>query len=184
VVRLHSVNTPVAESVILPGHEGSVNTLAFSSDGRWLATGSSNENTRLWDMSNFAAQPIILRGHDYAIYTLAFSPDGHWLVTGGQDSTARLWNMDNISSEPIILRGPEALVLTLGFSPDGKQLAIGSGDGTVSLWSMDINHLIATACKVVGRNFSQAEWAQYFPNEEYRKTCEQWPLESEVISTP
>jgi hypothetical protein len=49
---------------------------------------------------------------------------------------------------------------------------------------MDPESWVKKACQRVGRNFTRVEWAQYFPSEEYRKTCEQWPLEPEVIAIP
>ena len=72
------------------------------------------------------------------------------------------------------------------FSPDGKTLASSSLDKTIILRDVDVNPQlwIQRTCERVGRNFTRAEWAQYFPNEEYRKTCEQWPLEPEIIATP
>jgi WD40 repeat protein len=66
-------------------------------------------------------------------------------------------------------------VRSLAFRPDGNTLASGSFDNTLILWDFDPQSWAAKACQRVGRNFTQAEWAQYFPNEKYRKTCEQWP---------
>ena len=61
------------------------------------------------------------------------------------------------------------------FSPDGNFLASASQDGTVMVWTVDTQSLIDLTCNRVGRNFLPLEWAQYFPGEEYRITCPQWP---------
>jgi WD40 repeat protein len=181
--RLWDMKDPTAEPIVLRGHENGFSTLAFSPDGHWLATGSRDSTARLWDMNNPSAAPIVLRGHEDYISRLAFSPDGRWLATGSDDATARLWDMNNPIAEPIVLHGHESGINTVAFSRDGRWLATGSGDATVRLWNIDMGQVVARACKFVGRNFTRAEWAQYFPNEEYDKTCEQWPLEPEVIAT-
>ena len=57
----------------------------------------------------------------------------------------------------------------------GKTLALGSWDTSIILWDVNSESWEARVCNVVGRNFTQSEWKQYFGDEPYRKTCEQWP---------
>jgi WD40 repeat protein len=90
-VRLWDMHNRTAEPVILRGHEREVWALAFSSDGRWLASGSRDMTVRLWDMHDHTAEPVVLRGHADAVWAVAFSSDGHWLASGSGDTTVRLW---------------------------------------------------------------------------------------------
>jgi hypothetical protein len=79
----------------LRGHEGGIECVAISPDGRWLVTGSDERTARLWDLAakDPAAAPVVLRGHEQGIACVAISPDGRWLVTGSDDNTARLWHL-------------------------------------------------------------------------------------------
>ena len=82
---------PERNSLVLHGHEDTINSLAFSPDGRWLATGSWDSTACLWDMLHPENSPLVLRGHEDVIWASTFSPDGRWLATGSSDHTARLW---------------------------------------------------------------------------------------------
>ena len=73
---------------MLRGHDDEVSALSFSSDGRWLATGSRDGTALLWDMSDPMAEPLVLRGHENWIMALSFSPDGRWLAYISDESGA------------------------------------------------------------------------------------------------
>jgi WD40 repeat protein len=178
---------PSTNPLILPGHEDWVSILAFSYDGHWLATGSKDHTARLWDLraANPAVNPLVLRGHDDNIQTLAFSPDGNWLATGSDDHTARLWNLRaaNPASDSVVLSGQDGTINSVAFSPNKSAgtganiqwLATGSSDHTIRLWQTQLDELKTLACQSAGRNLTLKEWAQYFPNQEYKITCTQWP---------
>jgi WD40 repeat protein len=74
------------------------------------------------------------------------------------------------------------MIYSVAFSPDGKLLAVSSYDALI-LWNLTPQSWAIETCQRVGRNFTRDEWSIYFPNEEYRKTCEQWDLESEPTPT-
>jgi len=60
--------------------------------------------------------------------------------------------------------------------PDGKSLvSTYLGVAPIIIWDLDPTSWIQKACQIAGRNFTQTEWAQYFPDEAYRITCPQWP---------
>ncbi len=158
-----------------------LDSVAFSPDGKTLASGSLDETTILWDVSN-PRSPVQmgtpLTGHTNSVYGVAFSPDGKTLSSSSPDGTVILWDISSLLSPVQLgtpLTGYTDSVYGVAFSPDGKTLVSGSGDGTVILWQVGIEAWQAMACQRVGRNLTQAEWTRYLGDEPYRKTCEQWP---------
>jgi len=120
----------------LRGHNKEVTSIAFSPDGKMLASGSYDKTIRLWDTSTWRAIGDPLIGHEQAVTCIAFSPDSKTLVSGSGDKLIRVWDIVNhqLLGEP--LREHKSTVTSLAFSPDGKTLASGSLDKTICLWDM------------------------------------------------
>jgi hypothetical protein len=106
--------------------------LAFSPDGRFVATGSESGAARLWNVETGELHAA-LQGHTAMIYAVAFSPDGGTIATGSDDQTVRLWDAVT-GQERITLKGFQSWLRAVTFSPDGNTLAAGSIDGRVCLW--------------------------------------------------
>jgi WD40 repeat protein len=83
------------------GHEGPVNSVAFSPDGGRVLTGSSDKTARLWDTSTGEVLRAF-KGHEAAVNSVAFSPDGKRVLTGSWDNTARLWDISDIPPGSIL----------------------------------------------------------------------------------
>jgi WD40 repeat protein len=116
----------------LKGHPDLVSRVAFSPDGKHLATASDDRTARLWDVST-GQQVLEFKGHTDAVLSVAFSPDGALLATAGDDKTARLW--DERTGNPLLeLKGHTGAVRSVTFSPDGKDIVSGSQDQTVNVW--------------------------------------------------
>ncbi|HEY1001218.1 MAG TPA: CHAT domain-containing protein [Streptosporangiaceae bacterium] len=116
----------------LTGHTDWVYGVAFSPDGRLLATASFDGTARVWDLAT-GEQRRTLTGHINWVYGVAFSPDGRLLATASADMTARVWDLAT-GGHLRTLTGRTDWVRDVAFSPDGRLLATASDDKTARLW--------------------------------------------------
>ncbi len=125
----------------LEGHKSNVLSVAFSPDGKKVASGSKDRTIKLWEVSTGELLQT-LKGHRNKVQSVAFSPDGRLLASGSEDNSVKLWNVD--TGELIdTLKGHEESwlaadrkVFSVAFSPDGNKIASGNWDKSIMLWEV------------------------------------------------
>ena len=92
---------------LLKGHDGPVQSAAFSSDGKRVVTASDDKTARIWDAES-GKEIAVLKGHDDLVRSAAFSSDGKRVVTASADKTARIWDAES-GKEIAVLKGHDEL---------------------------------------------------------------------------
>jgi WD40 repeat protein len=123
-------------------HSAEIITVAFSPNGKYLATGSLDNTARIWDLET-RKEYLTLSGHTADIPCVAFSPDGKQIATASRDKTVGIWDVKT-GKRLMTLSGHSGPVSSVAFSPDGIRLATGSWDNTVRIWDAENGKSIKT----------------------------------------
>ena len=130
------------------GHSASIETLAVSSDGRWMLSAGADKTARLWDMNSSDPEATcrVLRAHTERITLAQFTPDGGWVATAGDDGMIFAWplnqDLDTTEPQPILVGTHRGALTTMEISPDSRCLAsagqgIEPSDLAVKIWNLE-----------------------------------------------
>ncbi len=127
---------------ISEAHQGYINSVSYSHDGRWLVSAGDEGIAIVWDVMKNSKQTELV-GHTGSVQSAVFSPDDQVILTASRDRTVRLWNRE--TGQPIgqPMKGHEWAVLAARFSPDGKLIVSGSEDNSAILWDRQTGKILA-----------------------------------------
>jgi WD40 repeat protein len=174
-IFLWDVSTGELQKRISTNQSSTILSLAFNpQDENSLAAGYQNAAIQFWDIGEERASGLPLIGGGGPVISLAFHLDGDIFASGSDNNLIALWNINppQLIGDP--LAGADGSITGLAFSGEGSTLYSASDVGTVLRWNLE--DWKGIACNLAGRNLTQTEWEQFFPGEEYRETCQQYPL--------
>ena len=132
LAALSAAPLPAAEPVEIPVSRSDVFSLAFSPDGKHVASASKDKFVKVWDAGT-GEEVQSLKGHDSDVLRVAYSPDGKRIASAGGDGTLRVWNAaDGTCERTLKVHGN--WVAGVAFSADGKWIATASADKTAAVW--------------------------------------------------
>jgi WD40 repeat protein/tRNA A-37 threonylcarbamoyl transferase component Bud32 len=119
----------------LPGNYGTINSVAWSPDGKYLAAASNDHRVQIWD--TLTGHVVFTHGANGSGIknVVAWSPQGKHLAIGSNDRTVQIWNMLSKAARPdFTYYGHVNYVVSVAWSPDGKRMASAGVDRTVQVW--------------------------------------------------
>ena len=169
-----------ADVAVFPqlGHFDLIDSIAFSPDGKYIASGSSDGTVKLWDGES-GRDIYNFYGHNESVYSVAFSPDGKQLVSGSEDETVKLWDAAT-GKEIKTISWFSGTVKSVVFSPDGKYIASSFASGQIKLWDPATGEEIRSffGYRDVGSSIALSPDGKYIISDSGAGIIKLWDVES------
>ncbi|EJC98391.1 WD40 repeat-like protein [Fomitiporia mediterranea MF3/22] len=174
-VRIWNIEKGQTISEPFEGHTGPVRSVAFSPDGMYVVSGSTDKTIIIWNVDSGQIVSGPFEGHTGSIRSVAFSPDGQQIVSGSGDKTIRIWDVKSGQTIFGPIKGHGGKVTSVAFSRDGTRVVSGSEDGEIRFWVAK-SGVTSVALSPDGKRIVSGS---------YDRTVRIWDVESrQVVSGP
>jgi WD40 repeat protein len=162
----------------LRGHTRGVNSVAVTSDGRYVISGSADSTSTVWDLET-DEEIRTLQGHIGPVYSVAVTSDGRYAISGSDDRTLKVWDLET-GEEKHTLQGHTDWVRSVAVTSDGRYAVSGSYDKTLKVWDLETGEEIRTLQGHTGIVSSVAVTSdgRYAISGSYDRTLKVWDLET------
>ena len=144
--------------------------VSFSPDGQHAAISGSDGEVLVLDTDNGDPLRSPVVGHHAWVDSLTYSPDGSRILTAANDGTVGLWEGETGQLLAHVEIPQRPIAAEFGEDPDSVIVAP-LWEGPVYEWDTRVDHAVEFACRVAGRDFTEAEWVDHFPDRPYQETC-------------
>lgn len=158
-------NSNIKESCFIPnGHTGAIQSVAFSSNGKWLLSYGYDEFIRVWNAKTGAPKNAFLLED---VTSVGFSKDGKWAVSGSVNGDIRIWDVENCKQDGATMKGHDSGVVSVCFSHENKYVLTGDTDGLIIIWDVLKREKITILNDCHGNELSTLRIVRFLPNSKH-----------------